>query len=118
MNSSPNAEGSGLEDRPSILHSSRSFSRLEPSRSNLLSRHRASTLQSGTSVEILGREEKAPEVVCDGARLHQDDVFEQKTQEDEITMPKASDVASDILSQGFPEGFDELPIELVSLTDR
>ena len=44
------------------------------------------------------------------------DVFEKRDSEDGPQPPKAKNSAAE--AETFPDGFDELPIELISLTDR
>ena len=104
--------------RPSALHSSKSFSRLEPSISNPLSRHRASTAQSGVIQEVLSPEKANFESALDPPESCHNDIFEKKDSEEVSATTKALDANFDTSPQGFPEGFDDLPIELISLTDR
>ncbi|KAH0614442.1 uncharacterized protein H6S33_000078 [Morchella sextelata] len=83
---------SASPDRPS-LRGARSFSRLEPSTTNPLSR--------------LGGELTIPEISKTVSETPSP--IEEHDEEDPGKEPS---------STSFPEGFDELPIELLSLTDR
>ena len=80
--------------RPHVSHNSKSFSRIEPAQTSPL-RSRANTLSHGV-VPV------------------QEDIFEKKG-------PSRSNTANNhqpLSPQELPEGFDDLPIELVSLIDR
>lgn len=83
---------SASPDRPS-LRGARSFSRLEPSTTNPLSR--------------LGTELTIPEV--SDAVSEPSSPVEENEDDDGEKMPSPT---------ALPEGFDELPVELLSLTDR
>lgn len=83
---------SSSPDRPS-LRGARSFSRLEPSTTNPLSR--------------LGGELTIPDISKTVSETPSP--IEEHDEEDSGKEPS---------STSFPEGFDELPIELLSLTDR
>ena len=48
---------------------------------------------------------------------HQEDILDEKNSEGLFEVSKA-DAVSDDPARDVPEGFDELPIELISLTDR
>ena len=89
------------KNRPSPL-SSKSFARYEPPvPSSPAHRSRASTAQSPVTV-------KSPQ-----KETGREDVFEKKNEEeDEPDSPSLEK------SQSLPDKFDELPIELASLTDR
>lgn len=97
-------------------HSSKSFSRYEPPKPVTPTRSRASTLQN----EMLPNDQGAE--MAESSRRHigeigrDGDVFEKRSSEDdnEVSKPPSSSPLVDRL----PDGFDELPIELVSLTDR
>ena len=106
------------ERRPANPQSSKSFSRFEPSHANPLSRQRASTLQAGTASEARSPQKLAFDGVRDGRDLHQDDIFEKKGLEDDSERAQVIETASNKMSESIQEGFDDLPIELVSLTDR
>lgn len=98
--------------RPQMSHNSKSFSRIEPTRSSPL-RSRASTLSHG----ILPAQDNplSPEAMGDvNSKLHQEDVFEKNSPGGTSTMKNDQPLSP----QEIPEGFDDLPIELVSLIDR
>lgn len=99
--------------RPRPLHSSKSFTRLEPTTQSPLGRSRASTIQ-GTISELPhadhitlspGSEEKAA----------QRDIFVSKD-EDDSDAETVEDNAGSASKQ--LEAFEELPIEIRSLTER
>ena len=89
--------------RPQTLHASKSFSRLEPPK-NTLTRNRASTVQN-----IL-KAPSAKELESNNEDLFNGDIAEESPEDEQ-------DVCNRKLSN-LPDDFDELPIELVSLTDR
>lgn len=93
------ASATGNKNRPSPL-SSKSFVRYEPTTAS--TRNRASTVASPASVKSPQHKEQSTE-----------DVFE-KPEEDEAE-PISPSIAK---STSLPDKFDELPIELASLTDR
>ncbi|KAK3171869.1 hypothetical protein OEA41_003953 [Lepraria neglecta] len=97
---------------------SKSFSRLDSPRSSPLSRSRASTLQNGATPELLTSEMTASPLSDNMNRgLQQDDIFEKNNlvSGDRGSIQDVNELESphDVL-----EGFDELPIELISLIDR
>ena len=95
-----------MSERPKNLHTSKSFTRLESTQKNPLSRSRASTLQGPPVPDILDplKERLLPEEE-DG---HGDgDVFVQKDGEEDAPH-----------EPGVPDTFEELPIEIRSLTER
>ena len=101
----------GTSDRP-VLQSIKSFTRFEPTQPTKPSRLRASTIhvraaegRSGTSGAVSpGR----------AAVLSPEDVFEKKAQISPI--PDLEQSLS--RTHSLPARFDELPVELASLTDR
>jgi hypothetical protein len=113
-----NISTGSMKARPSAISSGKSFTRFEPSKASLgLSRNRASTVQGRVSPII-------PEAVAiystspEGAsRNRTDDVFEKTNNEDDEASGSEMD-RSVSRTQSLPERFDELPIELKSLTDR
>ncbi|MCJ1350880.1 MAG: hypothetical protein MMC33_000861 [Icmadophila ericetorum] len=107
MNPSTNTGGS----RPQPLHTSKSFSRFEPNRPTTPTRSRAVTVQ-GAIPEALSPEKAdySPEV--DRTPVQPDDIFDKESSDDQ------SKSAANGLPERLPEGFDDLPIELISLTDR
>ncbi|KEF59753.1 uncharacterized protein A1O9_04601 [Exophiala aquamarina CBS 119918] len=93
---------SSLKNRPSAL-STKSFTRYEPSSpSNSTSRARASTTSSVSSL-------KSPKKVPSD----REDVFQKPLNED--SEPPSPDLER---ANTLPDNFDELPIELASLSDR
>lgn len=99
-----------MSQRPRGLHPSRSFTRLESSPKNPLARGRASTLQNPPATDItdplkskIVTEEEEEEHV--GV-----DVFVNKEEGEE---PEESTKEPDV-----PDTFEELPIEIRSLTER
>jgi hypothetical protein len=109
---SRNASTGSLKNRPSAL-SVKSFSRYEPSATSpkVSGRSRASTTQSPAKITPLFTDSplgSPTEVFATGP-----DVFEQ-------TIPEGDEPASPDLSRSssLPDRFDELPIEIISLTDR
>lgn len=97
----------GDSQRPRPIHVSKSFSRSEPSSPAATRNQRASTLQIGsTSVAMLDKSKDLRDRSVSEAKA---DVFEKTSEEDE----KTADMTGKL-----PADFDELPIELVALTDR
>ena len=101
--------------RPQTPHMSSSFSRLISSPASIHARSRASTLQTGSIAGKLG-----PEMTSwsnENSKEKQEDIFEKSSLVSgaEGTFRDVSEIDS---PQDVPEGFDELPIELVSLIDR
>ena len=108
MTNSLSAQG----QRPFNLQSSKSFTRYEPSKPEPRSRNRASSLRNGVVANIPDNDKSA-------AVLEQPqggDVFEKRNSEENRRETKA--IVASTAAEGLPEGFDELPIELISLTDR
>ncbi|CAD6588847.1 MAG: hypothetical protein ASARMPRED_003746 [Alectoria sarmentosa] len=95
---------------------SRSFSRLASSPSNPLARSRASTLQNVPVAGSLGSE-MTTSSWDEKSRGKQEDIFEKSSliSSAEGTVRDVNEIES---PQDIPEGFDELPIELLSLIDR
>jgi hypothetical protein len=108
---SRNASTGSVKGRPSAL-ATKSFSRYEPSENSPgIGRSRASTVQSPSKSKPLFTDsplESPVDIPAPGA-----DVFEK-------TIPEGEEPASPDLSrsQSLPDRFDELPIEIISLTDR
>ena len=94
-----------------MSHNSKSFSRIEPTRSSPL-RSRASTLSHGPSSEVDNPLSVRPGDV--NGELQQEDVFEKKSAGRGNTMGNARPVSP----RELPDGFDDIPIELISLIDR
>lgn len=115
------SDGPGPGPRP--LHTSRSFSRIEPSSPKAFTRaNRASTLQDGKSRTSSSPEKSNLEAVkeslgnqstvYDHGSDEEEEDDDEEEEEDEETNAETKD------SRKLPTDFDELPIELVSLTDR
>ena len=93
-----------------MSHNSKSFSRIDPARTSPL-RSRASTLSHG--VVPVQENPLAVEAMDDIVSKPQEDIFEKG--------PSRSNTANNdqpLSPQELPEGFDDLPIELISLIDR
>lgn len=117
MPASPTSDGHN-PFRPQTPHMSKSFSRLESPRSSPLSRSRASTLQNGATPEDLtSGMTVSPLSETINTGLQQDDIFEKNNL---VSGDRGSvqDVDEPDSPREVPEGFDELPIELISLVDR
>ncbi len=107
----------GADDsRPQTPHLSKSFSRLVSSPSRPNARSRASTLQTVSVAGNLGSEMNTS-WLNENNWEKQEDIFEKSSRVSgaEGTVRDISEMES---PQDIPEGFDELPIELVSLIDR
>ncbi|KAF1982307.1 hypothetical protein K402DRAFT_397747 [Aulographum hederae CBS 113979] len=100
--------------RPNTLHVSKSFSRLEPSHQNPLNRARASTLQGPPIPEIL-YPENVTESPVDEDPTEKGDIFETRDEEDAGTEPATG---NDTPVMKLPGTFEDLPIEIRSLTER
>jgi hypothetical protein len=97
-----------MSDRPSArnLHPSRSFTRLESKSKSPLSRSRASTLQ-GPHVSDMLDPLKAAMVPEEDENVDGDVFAKEDEEDDEVSEePKT------------PDTFEELPIEIRSLTER
>lgn len=92
--------------RPRALHTSKSFTRLESPSDSPLTRTRASTIQGGSIPEIL-----LPQTTEDAE--NENDIF-AKRHDDDDDGPSGTETPS----MKLPERFDELPIEIRSLTER
>ncbi|MCJ1472728.1 hypothetical protein MMC13_001377 [Lambiella insularis] len=105
--------GSSFEtQRPYNLQSTKSFTRYEPSKPEPRSRNRASSLRNGI-VQEASDVDKGNAIT---AASREEDVFDKRVSEDNRRESKS--MASGVSVEGLPDGFDELPIELMSLTDR
>ena len=102
--------------RPYTPHKSHSFTRLESPRSSPLSRSRASTLQNDTIAETIATGFTAIPPGEKKTTTHED-IFEKENLV-KGEHGKVLDVTELDSPQETPEGFDELPIELISLIDR
>ena len=102
--------------RPQTPQKSHSFTRLDSPRSSPLSRSRASTLQNGTIPETThSRLTASP--LSENRTFDQEDIFER---DNLVSSPKGKvqDVSELDSPIDVPEGFDDLPIEIISLIDR
>lgn len=96
-----------MADRPKPLHTSKSFTRLESSQAkDPLSRSRASTLQ-GPPVPA----------IADPLKLATSADEDEHTDGD-VFASKAGDGEGSPMDAGVPDSFEELPIEIRSLTER
>ncbi len=94
--------------RPHPLHISKSFSRVEPSSPDILTRsQRSSTVPNG--VNTGGVMADKPTTILENGQL---DAFEKSPEEYQ------SNGVLQEPSGKLPDDFDQLPIELVSLSDR
>lgn len=112
MSTSFPSSHSGLS-RPATLHGSKSFSRME--HPSPLTRPRASTLQNGRLPESVSLGQ-TPSFRDERSTPQKGDIFEK----DPTTALHGVDGAAAAIQElkQLPAGFDDLPIELVSLTDR
>lgn len=98
-------------ERP-VLQSIKSFARFEPAEPSKSTRLRASTIQVGKAENLHG----TSYAVSPGrvSQFSPEDVFEKRTQ-----ISPMPDLEQSLgRAQSLPLRFDELPIELASLTDR
>lgn len=100
---------------PHTLHTPHSFSRLESTPSSPLNRSRSSTLQNETTPGNIGPEMKAFRQ-GGNSKPNSGDIFDKGS--DSSLAAATTGVNTSVSPQMIPEGFDELPIELISLTDR
>lgn len=102
--------------RPQAPQMSSSFSRLASSPSSPHARSRTNTLQAISISGNLGPEMTASSL-NENYLGKQDDIFEKSNLVSGVegTFRDVSEIES---PQDVPEGFDELPIELISLIDR
>ena len=107
----------GSGPRPQTLQISKSFSRLEPSRSSPLARSRASTLQNGTISESLSPDTEG-HLRSGNSPQQKTDVFEKANSSSGRDGAARDSEPLSPQDQEVPEGFDDLPIELISLIDR
>ncbi|KAL8661938.1 MAG: hypothetical protein Q9202_005139 [Teloschistes flavicans] len=95
-------------------HHSKSFTRMDPVHSKSMIRHRANTLQDGAASKNMSTQRI--DVFGDGdAKPARGDIFEKDSAalENSDGSPAARGTVSEL-----PEGFDHLPVELISLIDR
>lgn len=113
MSSSVPENGSG---KP-ILHSARSFPRMDTSEPSPLARSRAKTVQSVAVTETVGSDAlPVPLATADEDQDVGPDVFEKTSSPDGDDTQQSEDAS--VLSRNALDPLEELPIELISLTDR
>ena len=115
MSNAPVIPANGIS-RPQTPHTSNSFSRLVSSPSSPFARSRASTLQTFSVAGNLGSE-MITSSLDENNRGEQEDIFQKSS-----LISGAEGIVRDVSEigspQDIPEGFDELPIELISMIDR
>ncbi|KAL8729929.1 MAG: hypothetical protein Q9166_004374 [cf. Caloplaca sp. 2 TL-2023] len=114
MSNSPATSLLGLS-RPKTFHGSKSFTRMETSQTSPLARSRATTLQNGSKPQATGSENIAS-LTDEASTLQHGDIFEKDPASAADGSSRTAVTKED--TQELPNGFDDLPIELLSLTDR
>ena len=107
-----NVSAGSMEERPFSLQTAKSFTRFESSAPALFGRSRAKTVQASSPAasKVDKKGSPSPEEI---SKAQSGDVFEGRPSLDEgSSSPELSRTPSLL------DRFDELPIELVSLTDR
>lgn len=107
--------------RPYPLHSSLSFSRFEPEAESKAPIHRGIGLEKNVENESNLEGKPETKAIQQGTYSKQDikgDVFETQVSVENGRSPTRSGNTPISPMDEIPEGFDELPIELLSLTDR
>lgn len=102
--------------QPQALQVTKSFSRVKPAVRSPVSRSRASTTQAGTISRGLAPESMDLDSKQSGGSFQEGTVEEKRS--DGVFEASSADTATEDAPKDVPEGFDELPIELISLTDR
>lgn len=102
------------ESRPQTLNTSKSFNRMDTVSTIPSPRRRATTLQEA-GIPAVPEARRIDEVSDDGASRQQVDVFESLEDAEENSSSTAAAANPDIQ---LPSEFDELPIEIKSLTER
>jgi len=110
MPSSPGTAQHGFERSPTH-HNSKSFSRIEPKTSSPL-RSRASTLSHAVVPDNDRR--GTTDLMAEVNSKLEEDIFEKTN----AAIANGANNAELLSAQELPEGFDDLPIELISLIDR
>lgn len=95
-----------MSERSKSLHPSRSFTRLEPAPKSPLSRSRASTLQGPPVPDML--DPLKANMVVEEDENDDESVFAKKEEDEEAAGEEPH----------IPDTFEELPIEIRSLTER
>lgn len=110
-----NDDGAGC---PNALQSTKLFSRFESSGVSPFARSRASTVQNGVVPQVVGPD-RLPLSPDKESSRPSGDVFEKTGSTDDGDRASPEELERSFTrSQSLPERFDELPIELISLTDR
>ena len=107
--------GHGLA-RPQTLHGTKSFSRMDSSQPKPLAKSRASTLQNGTRPDTRASERLDTPAVEDSSQFQTGDIFEPESAHPSEGLGGDGSLADE--TKDLPEDFDDLPIELISMTDR
>jgi hypothetical protein len=110
MPSSPGTAQHGFERSPTH-HNSKSFSRIEPKTLSPL-RSRASTLSHAVVPENDRR--GTTDIMAEVNSRLEEDIFEKTN----AAIANGANNVQSLSKQELPEGFDDLPIELISLIDR
>ena len=111
-------------NRPRPLHTSRSFSRIEPSSPKTVTRTaRASTLQDGKKAADQGGEKSQLDILKESISSNpnaydNDSEEEEERDNDDEEEEEDTSAENNADEKKSTKGFDELPIELISLTDR
>ncbi|OCK86304.1 hypothetical protein K432DRAFT_341383 [Lepidopterella palustris CBS 459.81] len=114
MQGSRSSQKGNETGRPKALTTSKSFSRLEPATQSPLNRSRASTIQGPPVPEILFPQNAS--LTTDTEEKEEDgDIFATNDDEDTVDVLLHEADAPDIK---LPDTFEELPIEIRSLTER
>lgn len=104
--------GARTDGRPKPIHTSRSFSRMEAPAKTPSPRKRASTLQEAGIPAVPAARHVSGSQELDGKRK---DVFEYQEEDEEHAQPGTDTPGPEL---NLPNTFDELPIEIKSLTER
>jgi hypothetical protein len=101
--------------RPKPLKSTKSFSRYESHRTSVPTRSRASTLSNEVTIPPQSNLEPSMDNPLDPTP---EDVFARRDSESVTAALKNHRTIQSPELDSFPEDFDELPVELISLSDR
>ena len=101
--------------RPQTFHGSKSFTRMEPSPTSPLARSRAKTLQDGSRSAAINPR-NAISSSDEVSTVQHGDIYENESAGALDASSTVGTVVED--AQELPNGFNDLPIELLSLTDR
>ncbi|KAL9615306.1 MAG: hypothetical protein Q9167_000277 [Letrouitia subvulpina] len=104
-----------MPPRSQTFHGSKSFSRMNDPASDPLERSRVKHLEIGAKLESVTSEDFNVSTNLDDGKMRSD-IYENKSAS---TMPDiSSETSTEDPAKEVPQGFDDLPIELASLTDR